>query len=99
MLNSRRNDEQITCSQWVRAPQCLEENLALEDVNRDRSRRAMRGQIPTGRNANDGETKRSFLDECACAPSVLGEEYGVNHSLVLGQMPDEDIALNRAVHR
>jgi len=59
----------------------------------------MRGQISTRGNANDGETQWSFLDECACAPPVLGEEYGVNHSLVLRQVPDEDISLNRAVHR
>jgi hypothetical protein len=84
MLNARREDEQIPCAQWIRAAQCLKENLALEDVNRDRSRSAMRGQISTRRNANDGKPQWSFLDECACAPSVLGEQYGINHSLVLG---------------
>ena len=84
MLNARREDEQIPRSQWIRAAQCLKDNLALEDVNGDRSLGAMRGQISTRRNANDGKPQRSFLDQCACAPSVLCEEYGVNHSLVLG---------------
>ena len=84
MLNASCEDEQIPRSQWIRAAQCLKDNLALEHVYADRSFGAMCGQISTRRNANHGKPQRSFLDECACAPSVLGEEYGVNHSLVLG---------------
>jgi hypothetical protein len=84
MLNARREDEQIPRPQWISAAQCLKDNLTLEHVYGDRSLGAMRGQISTRGNANDGKPQRSFLDECACAPSVLGEEYAVNHSLVLG---------------
>jgi hypothetical protein len=99
MLNARCEDEHIPCVQWIRAAKCLKENFALEHVYGDRSLGVMRRQISTRRNANDGEPQRSFLYECACAPSVPGEEYGVNHSLVLGQMPDEDFAFNSSVHR
>jgi len=84
MLNARREDEQIPNAQWIRAAQCLKENLALEDVYGDRSLGAMSGQISTRRNANDGKPQRPFLDQCACAPSVPGEEYLVDHPLVPG---------------
>jgi hypothetical protein len=84
MLNARCEDEQIPRPQRIRTAQCLKDNLALEHVYGDRSVGAMRWQISTRRNANDGEPQRPFLDECACAPSVLSEEYWVNHSLVLG---------------
>jgi hypothetical protein len=84
MLNARCEDEQIPRFQWIRAAQCLKDNLALEHVYGNGSVGAMRRQISTRRNANHGKPQQSFLDECARAPPVLGEEYWVNHSLVLG---------------
>lgn len=99
MLHARCEDEHVSGVQGVVLAQCVEENLALQDMYADRAVGTMSGKISARSYGHHGESKRSFLHQGACGAPVPGKEDGVDHPLVLRQMMDQDFSRYSAMHR
>lgn len=98
MLDPSGQDEYVAGHQHVLASQYMKDNLALDDLYRDRTIGSMRGKIPTRRDGHDRQPKYSLLDQGAGTPPVSRDQRRVDRPFVFGEVVDENIAIKGTVH-
>lgn len=99
MLDTRRQDEDVPGAQDILAIHGIKDDLALEDLQSDRSSRAMSRYFSPCRQGDDRQPKHPLFDQGARATPVSCEQGLVNQPLVRGQVVNEHIALESTVHR
>jgi hypothetical protein len=77
----------------------IEDDLSVEQVDRDRSFRSMRWHTTASCERDQGQAQRPVLDERSRAPAVAGQQSRVDHLLIALQVTDLDVPVDRTMQR
>src|SRR5690606_26193025 len=98
VLHSRRQHEQISGCQLILAPQRLEDDIALENLDRDRPGGAVSRQVAASSKGNERQPERACLDQGAGTPAMLFEQCTIDCAFIAGKVMNQDVTVQGAVH-
>lgn len=98
MFDAWSEDEDIAGCQRILAIQCLEDEVAFENMNCHRARGCVSRQISAGTNGHHRQAEGTFLHQRAGGASVAGKNVLVYHPLVVSKVIDENLSFDCPVH-